>query len=75
MILVDAHLVVDGNARQHKDFYWFGPLGSVIPYVQFVLLVYLTLICSRGLRTVERGMSYQVSKICGKKACEWLLSG
>ena len=56
MILVDAYLVVDGNVGRHKDLYWFMPQGGVIPYVQFMLLVYPTLVCSRGLQTVERGM-------------------
>ena len=53
---MDAHLGADGNAGRHKDLYWFGPSGGVIPYVHFVLLVYLALVCSRGLQTVERGM-------------------
>ena len=55
MILVDACLAADGSAGRHKDLYWFGLLGGVKPYVQFVLLVYLALVCGRGLQTVERG--------------------
>ena len=57
MILVDARLVAEGNAGRHKDLYRFGLLEDVIPYVQFVLLVYLTLVCSRVLQMVERGTS------------------
>jgi len=49
--------VADGNAGRHKDLYRFGLLEDVIPYVQFVLLVYLTLVCSRVLQMVERGTS------------------
>jgi hypothetical protein len=56
VIIVDARLVADGNAGRHKDLYWFEPPGGVIPYVQFMLLVYLALVYSRGLQTVERGM-------------------
>ena len=57
MILVDARLVADGNVGRHKDLYWFGPPGGVIPYVQFMLLAYLGLVCSRRLQSVEREMS------------------
>ena len=49
MILVDARLVADGDAGRHKDLYWFGPSGGVIPYVHFMLLVYLAPVRSRGL--------------------------
>ena len=48
------HLVAYGNAGRHKDLYWFGPPGGIILYVQFVLLLYLALVCRRGLQTVER---------------------
>jgi len=50
---VDVCLVADGNAGRSKDLYWFGSFGSVIVYVQFVLLVYLAGVCSRGLQTGE----------------------
>ena len=49
--------MADGNAGRYKDLYWFGSFGSVIVYVQFVLLVYLTLVCSRGIQIGERGSS------------------
>ena len=45
----------DGYVKT-QGFDRFGPLGGVIPYVQFMLLVYLALVYSRGLQTVERGM-------------------
>ena len=57
VILVDVRLLADGNVGRHKNLYWFGPPRGVIPYIQFVLLVYLALVCSRGLQTVERGES------------------
>ena len=47
--------MADGNVGRHKDLYWFEPPGGIIPYVQFMLLVYLALVYSRGLQTVERG--------------------
>ena len=55
VILVDVRLGADGNLGRHKNLYWFGPLGSVIPYVQFVLLMYLALVCSKGIQMSERG--------------------
>ena len=53
-----------------KDLYWFGSLGSVIPYVQFEMLVYHVLACSRGLQTGERGTSvaslwFVFVRVCG----------
>ena len=49
--------MANGGAGRHKDLYWFEPLGSIIPYVQFVVLMYLALVCSSGLQTGERGTS------------------
>ena len=60
---MNARLGVDGNARRHKDLYWFGPLGSVIPYVQFVLLIYLALVCSRGYKWARKGRASQVFRM------------
>jgi len=57
VILVDAHLGANGNVGRHKDLYWFRLPGGVILYVQFVLFVYLAMVFSRGLQTVERGTS------------------
>ena len=57
VILRGSRLGVDGCVERHKDLYWFGLTGGVIPYIQFVLLLYLSLVCSRGLQTVERGTS------------------
>ena len=54
--------------QEDTRIYWFGPLGSVIPYVQFVLLIYLALVCSRGLQTVERGTGFpSIWCECGKE--------
>ena len=75
MILVDACLGADDSAGRQKDLYWFGLLGGVKPYVQFVLLVYLALVCGRGLQTVERGTASQVSEIGEKLECSWPSSG
>ena len=72
MILVYVRLVADGNAGRHKDLYWFGPLGSIIPYVQFLLLVYLALVCSRGYKRAREGRASQVSEIGGRKVYLWL---
>ena len=72
MILVDACLVAEGNAGRHKDLYWFGLLGSIIPYVQFVVLVYLALVCSRDYKPARERLASQVSDISQKKACVWL---
>ena len=47
---MDVCLVVDGNAGRYKDLYWFGSFGSIIVYFQFVLLVYLAVVCSRGYK-------------------------
>ena len=43
-------MVADGNKGRHKDLYWFGLPGSIIPYIPFVLLVYLALVCSGGYK-------------------------
>jgi len=60
---MDARLVADGNARRHKDLYWFRSL------VQFVLLVYLALVCSSGYKQSREGRAPQVSRIGGKEVC------
>ena len=74
MILVDACLVAEGNAGRHKDLYWFGLLGSIIPYVQFVLLVYLALVCSRDYkRARERdGRPKSMISVRRKRVCGWI---
>ena len=61
--------MADGNAVRHKDLYWFGPPGGVIPYVQFVLLSYLGLVCSSGYKQSREGRAPQVSRIGGKEVC------
>jgi hypothetical protein len=68
VILVDARLVADGNAGRHKYLYWFRLLESVITYIQFLLLVYLALVCSRGgTNSRERGERPKSLESVGRK--------